>query len=159
MATLYELSASARDLYEMLQAEEIDEQTVNDTLESMGAEEKLVSYCQIIGQLKADSEMYANEARRVAARKKTVENSIERMKTAVHDYLVACNKDSDKAGTFAIRLTKSASAEIVDPSAVPAEYLVPVEPKFDKTTIRKKLLAGEEIAGAQLVYSEGVTIR
>ena len=159
MATLYELSSCARDLYALLQADEIDEQTVADTMESMGAEEKLVSYCQVLNQLKADSEMFGNEARRIAARKKSTEDNIERMKKAMHDYLVACNKEKDKAGTFDIRITKSASAEIYDPTSVPVEYVVPAEPKFDKVTIRKKLLAGEEIAGAKLVYSEGVAIR
>ena len=48
MATLYELTNQANALYELLQGEEIDEQTFNDTLEAMGAGEKIESYCKII---------------------------------------------------------------------------------------------------------------
>lgn len=39
--TLYELTAQASELYELLQNEEIDEQTFTDTLEAIGTEEKL----------------------------------------------------------------------------------------------------------------------
>lgn len=48
MATLFEMTQQANTLYELLQNEEIDEQIFNDTLEAMGTEEKIESYCQII---------------------------------------------------------------------------------------------------------------
>ena len=55
--TLYEMSETARQLYELLEAGEIDEQTVNDTMESIGASEKLESYVYIQRQLESEITM------------------------------------------------------------------------------------------------------
>lgn len=44
MATLYELTGQAAQLMELLEAGEIDEQTVQDTLDSMMVPEKLEDY-------------------------------------------------------------------------------------------------------------------
>ena len=52
MATLFEMTQQATELYEMLQAEEIDEQTFSDTLEAMGTGEKIEGYCQVIKQVR-----------------------------------------------------------------------------------------------------------
>ena len=67
MATIYELTEQANALYNLLQAEEIDEQTYNDTLEAMGAGEKVESYCKVIKQLQSDAEMYKTEIDRLTA--------------------------------------------------------------------------------------------
>ena len=54
--TLYEMTEQAKTLYNMLSYGEIDEQTFNDTLESIGADDKINDYCIVIRQLKADAE-------------------------------------------------------------------------------------------------------
>ena len=54
MATLYELTGQAAQLMELLEAGEIDEQTVQDTLDSMMVPEKLEDYGMVIRQLTAD---------------------------------------------------------------------------------------------------------
>ena len=78
--TLYEMTTAANALYEMLCNNEIDAQTITDTLEAMGAEEKLESYCKVIRQLEADAEALKAEKARIADKQKTVENSVARMK-------------------------------------------------------------------------------
>lgn len=158
MASLYELTDSAAVLYEMLQAEELDEQTFNDTLEAMGVGEKLEAYCQIIGQLKADIEMFKSEAARIAARKKTAENSEQRMRDAVLAYLKATGRTKDKAGTFSVSISTSKAVQINDENLLPAVYLIPQEPKIDKMAIKKALQDGEKVDGATLVENEGVRI-
>jgi len=61
MATLYELTGQAAQLMELLEAGEIDEQTVQDTLDSMMVPEKLEDYGMVIRQLTADVEDYKRE--------------------------------------------------------------------------------------------------
>lgn len=56
---LYEMTAAANELYALLTVDEIDEETVKDTLEAMGAEEKLESCCVVIRELEADAEQRA----------------------------------------------------------------------------------------------------
>ena len=48
---LYEMTAAANELYALLTADEIDEETVKDTLEAMGSEENLESCCVVIREL------------------------------------------------------------------------------------------------------------
>lgn len=160
MATLYEFTEAARQLYELLQADEIDEQTVTDTLESMGVEDKLKAYCQLIGQFNADSEMFKAEAARIAARKRTAENSVLRLKEALTNYLQQSGQKKAKAGTFSISLRKSVSVDVFDESKIPDQFLIVQPPKVDKIALRKALDAGDTtIDGARIVEKEGVQIR
>jgi hypothetical protein len=157
--TLYEMTTAATSLYEMLCNNEIEEQTITDTLEAMGAEEKLESYCKVIRQLEADAEALKAEKARIADKQKTVENSVARMKLAVQNFLKAKGVQKETAGIFKVALSTSKSVEIVDPSAIPTEYIKPAKVEFEKTAIRKLLMAGETVPGAELKINEGVQIK
>lgn len=159
MATIYEMTEAAAALYEMLQAEEIDEQTLNDTLEAMGAAEKVESYCKIIKQLQSDIEMYKGEIDRLTARKKSAENGVDWMKSALLGFMQASGQDKVKAGSFAVTTATTQAVEITDESAIPCIYLVEQPPKIDKISIKNALKAGEKISGAELVNNTGVRIR
>ena len=157
--TLYEMTQNAVALYELLQMEEIDEQTYLDTLEAMGAEEKIESYCQIIKQLQADVEMLATEAARIAARKKTAENSIDRMKAALLAYMQMTKQTKAKGGTFSVSVASTQKVNVTDESKVPSQWLVPQPPKVDKVGLKEALKGGATIEGAELITTEGVRIR
>ena len=159
MAKLYEMTQAATMLYELLQNEEIDEQTVTDTLAAMGTDEKVENYCKIIKQFQADAEMYKSEQDRLAARKKSAENAIDRMKQALLDFMTASQQDKIKAGTFTVSTATSKSANIVDETKIPEMYLKPQPPKVDKAGILAALKNGEKIDGAILVENTGVRIR
>ena len=73
---LYEMTAAANELYALLTADEIDEETVKDTLEAMGTEEKLESCCVVIRELEADAEKFKKEKDRLAARQKTIKQRL-----------------------------------------------------------------------------------
>ena len=159
LATLYELTAQAAALYEMLQAEEIDENTFNDTLESLDVAEKVESYCKVIKQMQCDVDMFKSEIDRLAARKKTAENGIERMKAALLMYLDRTGQEKVKSGTFTVAKATTQAVQITDETQIPRVYLVEQPPKVDKIGIKNALKAGEEISGAQLVNNTGVRIR
>ena len=159
MATLYEMTEQATALYELLQADEIDEQTFNDTLEAMGAGEKVEGYCKVIKQLQCDVEMFKGEIDRLTARKKATENGIDRMKSALLTYLQQTGQDKVKAGSFAVSTAKTQVVNITDEKAIPCIYLVEQPPKIDKMGIKAALKAGEEISGAELINNTGVRIR
>ena len=157
--TLYEMTSAANALYEMLCNNEIDEQTIADTLEAMGADNKLESYCKVIRQLESDAEAVKVEKSKLADKQKTIENSVARMKLAVSEFLKAKGVQKENAGIFKVALSTSKSVEITDPSAIPKEYIKPAKIEFDKSAIRKVLMAGESIAGAELKINEGVQIK
>lgn len=159
MASLYELSTQATALYELLQADAIDELTFKDTLEAMGATDKVESYCKIIKQLQNDVEMFKTEIDRLQQRKKSIENGIDRMKNALLLFMQQSGQEKVKAGTFAVSTATTQAVNITDEKVIPCAYLVEQPPKIDKIGIKNALKAGEEISGAELVNNTGVRIR
>ena len=156
---LYEMTVAANELYDLLTSGEIDEQTFNDTLQAMGTEEKLESYCKVIRQLEADAEMFKAEKERMANKQKTVENSVERMKKAVIEFMKASGSTKSTAGTFTVSLSTSKATKIIDESIVPKKYFIKQEPKIDKKTILDLLKSGAKIKGCELQINEGVRIK
>ena len=156
MATLYELTGQAAQLMELLEAGEIDEQTVQD---SMMVPEKLEDYGMVIRQLTADVEDYKREKDFFAEKQKRADNAIKRMKKTLAAYLAATQQDKVQAGRFVLTSTSSKSVDVFNLAAVPAEYMQPQPPKVDKVSIRKALLAGETVAGAALIETPGCVIK
>lgn len=159
MGTLFEMTAQANALYELLQAEEIDQQTFNDTLEAIGTNEKVESYCKVIKQLQSEVEMFKTEIDRLTARKKTMENGIDRMKNALLAFLQYSGQDKVKAGTFTVSTATTQAVNIIDESVIPCVYLVEQPPKISKDAIKKALKNGEQVNGAELINNMGVRIR
>ncbi len=157
--TLYEMTSNARELLELLEAEEIDEQTVSDTIEAMGVEEKLESYCQVLKSLKADEEMFKEEIDRLTARKRTISNNIDRMKQAMLDFMNATGQDKAKAGTFSVSKSTSQAVEIIDFNLIPIDFRIHQEDKVDKVAIKNAIGQGQLVPGAFITFSEGVRIR
>ena len=157
--TLYEMTAQASELYELLQNEEIDEQVFLDTLEAIGTEEKIEGYCQVIKELQGDLDKYKTEADRITARMKTVKNGIDRMKDSLLTFLRASGQDKVKGGTFTVSIGTSKQTNIIDESLIPTEFKTPQPDKIDKTAIKKAIESGLTVAGAEIIINEGVRIR
>lgn len=157
--TLYEMTEFAKLLYDMLQADEVDEETVRDTIEAMGVQDKLEDYCKVIRQFEADAEMFKAEKGRIEAKKKKAENAVERLKNAVLHYMSTTNTDKQKCGLFEIKKSQSKAANITDASLIPAEYRTPQPDKIEVGKIRKALLNGEQVAGAEIQINENINIK
>jgi hypothetical protein len=159
--TLYEMSDTARQLYALLDAGEIDEQTVLDTMESIGAAEKLESYVFIQKQLEAEIAAFKAEIERMTERKRSLEANVERMKRAQIDYMQATGQRSASAGTFKLTLRDNKSVAVDDESLIPREFMVekPATYQPDKKAIMAALKDGKTVAGAHIETSTTVTAR
>lgn len=162
--TLYEMTEQAAALYELLCSEEIDEQmfeqVLNDTLEAIGADEKINSYCIVLRQLKADEEANKAEKKRFEGRIKMYANGQKRMKKALEDFLTATGKDKAKTDKFTLYHTTSKAVEVTDINAIPDEYIKPRrEDDVMKSEIAKAIKDGKEIPGAVLVTNQPLVIR
>ena len=157
--TLYEMKQAAINLYEMLQADEIDEQAYNDTMEGIGADEKLEDYIYVIKQYEADNVAIKTEIDRLKANKEKNDKAIERMKKAVVDFMNTTGQKKANAGTFKLSLRKSESTVITDETKIPSEYLIPQPPKVDKVAIKKAIKNGINVDGAVIEIKESVVAR
>lgn len=158
---LYEMSAAAKQLYELLDAGEIDEQTVLDTMESIGASEKLESYVYVQRQLEAEINAFKAEIDRMTERKKSLEKQVERMKAAQRDFMLATGQKKATAGTYTLSLRENKSCEILDEKKIPAEYLreIPAKTEPDKKAMLAALKDGKKIDGAELKISYSVNAK
>lgn len=159
MATLYEMTTQAKSLYELLQNEEIDEQTFADTLEAMGTNEKVEGYCQVIKELQSDFDKFKSESDRLSARMKTAKNGIERMKSSLLDFLNATGQNNAKAGTFSVSIGTSEQTTILDEALVPTIFKIPQPDKIDKTAIKKAFKEGVCVPGAEITINKNIRIR
>lgn len=158
--TLYEMTEQVRVLYEMLVTGEIDQQVFNDTIESIGSDEKINSYCIIIRQLQADAEACKRERKRLDGRVKCFENGQSIMKEALDSFMTATGRDKAKTDKFTLYHTTSKAIEITDLSAIPDEYIKPrKEDDVKKSEIAKAIKDGKAVSGAVLVTSKPLVIR
>lgn len=157
--TLYEMTANAQYLYHLLEDGEIDEQTVNDSIEAMGVGDKLEDYCKVIRQFEADVEAYRAEKDRFAAKQKAAEKAVTRLEKAVLGYLTVAGKEEERCGLFNLTIGRSKAVVITDDSKIADKYFVPQPATINKAEIRKALLAGEEVAGAELKINEKIRIK
>lgn len=157
--TLYEMTEHTAALYELLCAEEIDEQTFNDTLEAMGADEQIDSCCKIINQQKADIEEISNEIRRLQSRKKIAENGVERMKTALDNFMKSTGQEKKKTALFTVSYRKSETVNVIDMEKLPDQYKKYREPEPNKVAIKSAIKDGIEVSGVEIVTNKTISIR
>lgn len=157
--TLYEMSAAAMQLYELLEAGEIDEQTVLDTMENIGVSEKLESYVKIQRQLEAECAAFDAEIKRMTDRKHVIERHIDRLKAAQVDFMQATGQRKAAAGTFTLTLRENKAVKVLDESAIPEVFWKPQPAKLDKAGIKDALKAGESVPGCEIETSFSVSAR
>ena len=157
--TLYEMSDAARQLQELFEAGEIDEQTVIDTMESIGASEKLESYVYVQKNLEAELAAVSSELDRLEKRWNSLVKHINRLKKAQVEFMQVTGQNKANVGTFKLRLTESKSCEITDESLIPMEYMIeiPASVRPDKKQMLKDMKNGKSIEGASLKTSYSVT--
>lgn len=157
MATLYELQGALLQIQRMIEdgAEGLD-----DTLESieLGVAEKLEGYAMVIKNIESDIEGLKAEEKRLAERRKAMENNVKRMKDSMYDALLTVEGNRLKTDKFTFSLRKSTSVQIVDESLIPQQF-IQTETKISKTELSKALKNGESIAGASLVENQSLSIR
>ena len=161
MMALYQMSETARQLYELLEAGEIDEQILTDTLESIGASEKLQDYVHVLKSFEAEVTMIEAEMARLKENKRLLENRMEYLKGKMCEFMRATNQKTANAGTFKIKLNESKSCEIEDESLIPLQFMreIPAKLEPDKNAIKKALKDGERVSGASLKTSYSVTAK
>jgi len=182
MASIYELTGDFLTLYNLIEEGEIPAETLAGALETTREELaiKVEGYCKWLKNLEADAEGLKKEEERLAARRKTIENTIKNAKDAMTTALRVALKDEKdkkvKAGTFTVAIQKNPPKVVLDDPYVenyPAEFLKIKEPELDRKAILEALKAagkedateeakalGKELEGlAHIEQDEGIRIR
>lgn len=152
---LYELTEQYEELYNMLYDEEIDEQTIFDTAESLEGEieEKADNYAKIIFSMKADAEAIKREESRLYAKRVALENRAQHLKDMLQANLEFIGKTKFKTELFSFNVQKNGGLQPLtiteNLDEIPGKYLIPQPPKVNTDAVRK-LLEGKEVEWAHL---------
>ena len=163
--TLYELTGEYLQLLALAEDPDTDPQVLADTMEGLGGEieDKADGYAKVIRQLESDSAGLKAEIDRLTARKRAIDNSIERMKGSLQMAMFLCEKPKFKTELFSFCIQKNAPSVVLDATdvtAIPEEYLIAQDPKIDKTKLKDDLKAGKVLDGiAHLEQTESLRIR
>lgn len=158
MAYLYELEG----IYSQLQSMELDDETFNDTLESIDFEENFAQSCEWFIKMQrnaeADAERFKAEKDTFAKKQKEAEVMAERFKERIKEAMILTNQQKVDTGLFKLSLRKTESVTVFDPSNLSDEFLkVKVEP--NKTAIKKAIKNGQVVLGAELTEGRSVIVK
>ena len=164
MANIYELTSGIQILWDLMDQGELDDDTLIDAMENSQEELniKLENYCKFIKNLEADIAGLKEEEKRLAARRKTMENTIERAKAAMQWAMNAAGEKKVKGNLFTISLQANPEKVVLeteDINSIPTDYIRMKEPEIDKAKVKEDLKAGKELSFARLERTEGIRIR
>lgn len=156
--SLYHLAQEFRDIVANIEEMELDEQTKQDTLDSlkMPIEEKVENIVKYMRSLESLAEAKKAEAKRLSESAASDLKKAEFFKNYITNNLQAVGIKDLQAGVFKISFRKGSEVVQVDENKIPqyenAPELYTVEYKFrGKTELKKALQVGIEIPGVTIV--------
>ena len=165
MANLYELKNEFNTLWEILEDELADDETISGAWEVAQEDlaDKLENCCKYIKNCETEIAGLKAEEERLNARRKAKENAIKRLKQLMQDAMTAAGEKKIQCGTFTTSIQNNAPSVVVDEQYIeniPSEYLRVKEPEIDKKKLLEDLKSGKELEGiAHLEVKQSLRIR
>jgi hypothetical protein len=164
---LYELANDYLALLDAIDNDEIPEEAIADTLESITAciEDKADSIACLLKSLDADCIAIKAEETRLAERRKAKEKAHERIKQYLSETLQRAGLDKIETARNKITFRKSESVEVDEAAFIEwaqknrDDLLTYSAPKVNKTEVKKALKDGAEIVGAELRIKNNIQIK
>ncbi|MBQ9657681.1 MAG: siphovirus Gp157 family protein [Clostridia bacterium] len=152
MSKLYELTNNYEQVLSMIYDEDVDEQMILDTLESIEGEieDKADGYAKIIKELEALRDARKVEAKRLTESAATFDNRIKGLKQNLFNAMKQTGKTKFATELFTFNIAKNGGKQALTiDGEVPKEYTkIVVENDTDK--IRQALENGENLPFAHL---------
>lgn len=166
MSSLYQITENYDVVLNMLYDEEIDEQTILDTLESIEGEfeDKADGYAKLYKSLKYDTKIIEEEIDRLRARLNTFENRAKSLKDTLEANMKQIGKTKFKTTLFSFNIQKNGGLQplrldVLDVKELPKAYRIPQDPIPNNEKIRA-LLETKQVPWAHLEpRSESLRIR
>lgn len=109
-----------------------------------------------IKNLVADSKAIDEEIKNLTARKRSINNKVDWLKSYLANDLQGNKFETAKV---VVSFRKSKAIDIAPNANIPDDYLIPQEPKVDKTGLKKAIQSGEVIAGVSIVEKQNISIK
>lgn len=149
MNELFNLVGEYKEVYDMLTDPDVDDEVVNDTLESiMGEiEVKAQGFISIIERMDMEIDACKKHKDEWAAAEKVRKNRKSRFVDMIKDTLVMLGKTEIQAGDVTMKLQNAGGVPplIIDKDATVPERFTKITIENDNELIRKALNEGEEL--------------
>lgn len=149
---IYQLTTNYETVLNMLYDEDIDEQMILDTLESIEGEieDKADNYAKIIKELESKANARKEEAKRLAESAKSFENKVKLLKQNLFNAMKTTGKTKFATNLFSFNIAKNGGKQsLTIDGEVPEEYTKTII-EDDNDKIRKALEDGEKLDFAHL---------
>lgn len=162
MAKLYEISESFKNLEDLLADDTIPVDIIENALNEVEEEfnNKAETIAKLVRSLSLDVDMLKEEEKRIAQRRKSLENKIDYLKNYLQNQMEFIGTDKIKSPLFTISIQKNKPSVVVnDEMAIPLDFLV------SKVTVDKVALfnhikeTGEMFDGVEIRESKSIRIR
>lgn len=158
---LYELTSNYNELQMMIE-DGVDPSALQDTLQAIeeSIQDKSQNIALLIKNLEADTEAIKLEEKRLAERRRAVENNCKSLKDYLYQQMTLLEVKRIKGTIVTVGIQKNpVSLDIAEDAIVPPEYMVPQPAKVDKKSLLAAVKDGMKWDGITLRQSEGVRIR
>lgn len=165
MTALYEIAAEYREATEKLAELDLDEQTIADTLDSLGGDlqVKAQSVVMFTRNLEATAAAIKDAEAQMAQRRKAIENRVAGLKRYTLAAMEAAGVQKIECPFFRLTVRDNPGAvDVFEPDLLPAQFMVRPEsppPAPDKKAIAAALKAGEDVPGARLTSGKRLEVK
>ncbi|MFQ9546396.1 MAG: siphovirus Gp157 family protein, partial [Clostridium sp.] len=131
MMKLYELTQNYLNLQELLENPEIPAEMIETALNEVGGqiEDKAENIAKLIKTLEADVSGFKAEEKRLADRRKSLENRVTGLKNYIDNSMKVTGKNKFKGQLFSFSIQKNPpSLNVEDEKLIPEEYWIEQAP-------------------------------
>ena len=149
------------DIYAMYEAGEIDETTLNDTLESIEFEtaEEIAAVALAVLRAEQMQSMIKEEEKRLQKKRAESEARTEKMREIMIKCMNMIGMEKIKSNLINVSIRKNPPALVVeDEKMVPEDYCTYVR-KVENSKIKALLIAGQELSYAKLIRGESLSFK
>lgn len=165
--TLFELQENYKAVQAMAENEEIDAQAILDTLEAIGGEIdiKADNIACIIKSLDYESKAIADEIKGLQERKKAKESKAASLKEYLFYAMLSLGKSKIETARNRLSIRNNpakvviSNLELIKPLSWAWKVRELTESDIDKTELKSRLQAGENIEGASLEQGQSLVIK
>lgn len=166
MATLYDIAEEIKELLDLMQSAEVDEQTIQDTIEATGLKDdfknKIDGYLYVIDDIEASNKRIRKEEKRLAERRRMQEQNIIKMKRSIQDTMLLLNKQKERTDKYTVWVQNNPPKLVVeDESEIPKAYWIEQAPKLDRKSLLNDLKGEDhtDFKGARVVQERSLRIK
>lgn len=161
---LFELAMQHKALQDTLESMDVDEQTINDTLEAASGplEEKLINAAMVLRNIQAEESAIAAEIERLQFKKDAKTVRAASLKRYMHESMKTAGISKLDTPLMTIAIKKNPPAVIVDDeSAIPADYFeqIPASQRLSRKLIASAIKDGFTVPGAHLEQGTSLIIK